>query len=355
MNKDYRNKTTYGQSLDALAFSESAKNRIKSRLLSAPASAGKRFYRPARAVVVAVMFTLALAGTAVAACFAVPTLEGFYRGSAGYQQSAVEVERSVTKNGWTMTLTDCVMDEYSIYAGLSLTAPEGIALDEAQAYFFDEWSITFEGEESIGGGAHYEQISDGTPEDGSLRFILWSTYPLRDTGRESLDGRRLEISFGGLWHNGAWNEAAQSCDRVYDCRERWSFTTEIALPDRTVVREPDVPVTTLGVETAITRIEVTPIGVYIHIEGDALKGHHAWVPKNAPDGWYGCVEYQEVVLHLRDSSEIVLDAGQDGSGCSGGTDTTEPGELFLARRSGSLLDMDAVDYITVCGVDIPLR
>ena len=33
----------------------------------------------------------------------------------------------------------------------------------------------------------------------------------------------------------------------------------------------------------------------------------------------------------------------------------EPGRLFLARRSGSLLDMDAVDYITVCGVDIPLR
>lgn len=46
--------------------------------------------------------------------------------------------------------------------------------------------------------------------------------------------------------------------------------------------EPDLPVTTLGVEATITRVEVTPIGVYVYIEGDALKGHHSWVPRMRP-------------------------------------------------------------------------
>lgn len=79
------------------------------------------------------------------------------------------------------------------------------------------------------------------------------------------------------------------------------------------------------------------------------------MPKNAPDGWYGCVEYQEITLYLTDGTAIPMMGGMSGSGCSGGTDPSEPGYLRLARRGDTLIDMDALDYITVCGVEISLR
>ena len=79
--------------------------------------------------------------------------------------------------------------------------------------------------------------------------------------------------------------------------------------------------TTLGVEAVITQVEVSPLGVYVRIEGDALKGHHSWVPKNAPDGWYGCVEYQEILLCDTEGHVLTVDgvtSDCSGSGCSGG-------------------------------------
>lgn len=91
-----------------------------------------------------------------------------------------------------------------------------------------------------------------------------------------------------------------------------------------------------------------------NIEGDALKGHHAWVPKNAPDGWYGCIEYQEITLYLTDGTAIPLMENMEGSGCSGGGDGTEAGYLHLVRCPDTLIDMDALDSISICGVKIPL-
>lgn len=355
MNKNFQHEATYHQSLDALAFSETAKRRMTQKLLAEPTPNRTRLPRRLSAAAMAAVLSLLLALSAAAAFFAVPTLRAYYRNSPGYLQSAVEWNQSLTKNGWTMTLTDCVMDEYSIYVGVNLTPPTGVALDAVRAYRFDDWSIRFDGEEHIGGTSHYELIRSGSPEDASLRLILWSTCPMRDTGRESLAGRTLYVSLGRLYHHGTWDETEQQYDRIVDCPETWDFAARLTPPEKTITVEPDAHIVTLDVDASITRIEVTPIGAYIYIEGDALKGHHAWVPKNAPDGWYGCVEYQDVVLRLTDGTEIALTGGMDGSGCSGGTDTSEPGRLFLARRAGTLLDLDALESISVCGAEIPLK
>ena len=121
---------------------------------------------------------------------------------------------------------------------------------------------------------------------------------------------------------------------------------------------PELPVTTLGVEAMITQVEVSPLGVYVRIEGDALKGHHGWVPKNAPDGWYGCVEYQEILLCDTEGHVLTVDGVESdcsGSGCSGGTDTGEDGYLVLARAFDHLVDVDTLTAISICGVEIALR
>lgn len=355
MNKNYLNDATYGQSLEALAFSECAKSRMKNALLSADSARHNHFHRPASVVAIAAALSVFLVVSAAAAFLVIPTLKEYYQNSQGYQQSSVEINQSVAKNGWTMTLTDCVMDEYNIYVGVNLSAPDGTVLNNERGYKFDEWSIYFDGEENIGGASRYELIRGENDGDNSLSFILWSRYPMRDIGMESLDGRKLDISLGGLYHNGEWDEDAEKYDKLYDCQETWNFTTRIKLPEKTISIEPNTHIVTLNVDACITKLEITPIGAYIYIESDELKGHHSWVPMNAPDGWYGCVEYQDVVLHLVDGSEIALTEGMDGSGCSGGTDVTEPGRLFLARRGETLLDIETVDYITVCGVDISLK
>ena len=302
--------------------------------------------------IAAVAAMLVLVTSAVAVAFGIPVLSDYYNNSTGYQQGSVVLGESVTKNGWTITLTDGVMDEYNIYVGVEIRAPEGTVLDAESGYHFTEWDLGIPAME-IGNSGGVEQVDDEDPTDNSIQFIYRSSYVMRDN--QSLDGERFELKLGGLYHNGEWNEDSKSFTTIYDCEETFNFSTTIALPEKTVCIRPNMPVNTLDVEATITQLEITPIGVYVYIEGDALKGHHSWVPKNAPDGWYGCVEYQEIILYLTDGTAIPLMEGIDGSGCSGGTDTSENGYLHLARRADTLIDMDTLDYISICGVEILLR
>lgn len=248
-----------------------------------------------------------------------------------------------------MTLTDCVADEYNLYIGIELTAPKGTVLDWEGGYQFDEWSTPdILGWELYGSG-HHQQVRDDDPQDNSIRFILWSSYMMREG--QSLDGQKISLTLGGLFHL-IWS--GQGYDKVFDCQEVWSFTPTITLPDTIVRLEPDLPVTTLGVEATITRVEVSPIGAYVSIEGDSLNGHHAWMSKDSLSGWYACVEHQEITLYCKDGTAIPLTEGIAGSGCDGGTDTSEAGRLYLARRADTLIDLDSLDCISVCGVKIPL-
>ena len=142
--------------------------------------------------------------------------------------------------------------------------------------------------------------------------------------------------------------------RAYDCNETWNFSTTINLSDHIIRLKPNLPVHTLDVDAVITDVVVSPLTVFVNIEGDALKGHHSWVPKNAPDGWYGCIDYQEIILYTKDGTAIPMMEGLAGSGCSGGTDSTEDGWIQLMRRPDIPLDVENLASISICGVEIPL-
>ncbi len=349
MEKQYRSE------LERIALAAEEKQALTAHLAARTAHK-TRACRPGRlfripAVAVAVVCALVLG--VGAAVVGVPVLRDYYGGSPGYEQSAVELGESVTQNGWTMTLTDCVADDYNVYAGITLTAPEGTVLDWDEGYHFDKWgSVKFPGL-NLGGSGGYDQVEDGDPEDNQLSFILRSSYILEEGQR--LDGQSMEITFGGLYHNIGWNEEEMAWERQYDCEETWSFCTTLSSSDHVIRLEPHLEVTTLGVEAVLTRVEISPIGVYVYIEGDALKGHHSWVPRNAPDGWYGCVEYQDITLYTVDGTAIPMTEGLAGSGCSGGSDPTEEGYLHLFRRFGTLMDVDTLDRIEICGVSLLLQ
>lgn len=343
MKRQYRNE------LDRIKLTEESKaaltHSLTERKSSSRTQSPQKWRRPLIAVAAVICILIVSVG---AVSLVAPVLGDYYQNSKGYQQSSVALGESITKGGWTMTLTDCVMDEYNLYIGIELTAPEGTALDWESGYRFEEWDLTHLG---IGGSGGIEQLEDDDPTDNSIRFIRDATFVMRED--QSLDGQQIEVTIGRLYHS-VWT-GEYTYEKIYDCEEVWSFPITLSLPEKVICLEPDLLVTTLGVEATITRVEVTPIGTYVYIEGDALKGHHAWVPRNAPDGYYGCIEYQEITLYLTDGTMIPMTDGMEGGGCSGGTDTSEPGCLYLARRGDALIDMDMLDYISICGVEIPLH
>jgi len=291
--------------------------------------------------------------SAGAAVVASPVVRNYFGNSVGYQQSAVELGESITKNGWIMTLTDCVADDYTVYVGVTLTAPEGTALDNEGGYLFEDWFPPHFPELDVAGSGGCMWVEDENPTDNQISFIFTANL-YYNNGNQPLNGQLMELTLGRLYHITGWNEKEERWEQAYDCEEDWTFRTTLNYSDHIIRLEPNLPVHTLDVDATITKVVVSPLTVYVQIEGDALKGHHDWVPKTAPGGRYGCEDYQEVTLYTRDGTAIPMTGGTAGSGCSGGTDPTEDGWIRLVRRPDTPLDVENLTAISICGVRIDL-
>ena len=346
----------YREELDKVRLTEAGKAALTQALCrraAAPAQARPR--RLARPWITAAAVLCLLMATAGAAVLASPTLrDRVFGGSAGYDQSSAIIGRSVEQSGWALTLTDCVGDDRRIYLGIEVTAPEGTVLDRGH-YAFARYDVDFPGHDWAG-GASLEQLADDDPTDNRISFVYWSNQVLPDG--ETINGSAVHVALEELRclsRDGAGETAAWAPV----CEGTWDFGAfPLSYRDSTLRLTPELPVTTLGVEAVITQVEVSPLGVYVRIEGDALKGHHGWVPKNAPDGWYGCVEDQEILLYDTEGHVLTVDGVESdcsGSGCSGGTDTGEEGYLVLARAFDHLVDVDTLTAMSICGVEIALR
>ncbi len=304
---------------------------------------------------------------AVAAAVGSPTLrDRVFGDSAGYSQSSGFVGKSVEKDGWTVAITDCVGDDVNLYVGLEVTAPEGTVLDEESGYRFGKSSsrqiefpdlfFRFYGSYGI------EMLPDDDPTDNRIAFMV---YVRSGVEMDGYNGVHLRLVLPGLYHWGGWDAEAKQIIYAEDCGATWDFgTVTISYPNSTVHLEPGVTVTTLDVEAAVTEIDVSPLCVRVKIEGDSLQGHHSWVPKDAPDHWYSCIDYQEVTLYAEDGSVYPVtmeNSDLSMSGCGGGEGDNKDGYVVLRRAYGrektnpQLIDVDSLTAISVCGVMIPLR
>lgn len=343
----------YRDELDRIRLTKESREDL-ARALAArqeqPAHRPRR--RWSRTAVAAAVLAAVLVGSVGAAVVVPPVVRSYFGDSAGYRQSAVKLGESITKNGWTMTLTDCMADDYTIYLGVTLTAPEGTVLDWANGYHFDEWGSPTFPELEYGGGGTYTQLEDDDPTDNQIRFLLTSYYTSYE---ESLHGQIMEVTLGNLFHYAGWNGTEYSYEKLYDCDETWTFRTTLNYPDHIIRLEPNVSVHTLDVDATITEVEVSPLSVYVHIEGEALKGHHSWIPKDEA-GNPACIDVQEIILHTKDGNPIPMTSHMHCSGCGGGewSDPEEIGDLILVRRPDTPLDVENLASISVCGVEIPL-
>lgn len=343
----------YREELDQIRLTEESKTEL-TRALAARRTEkerprGRRAHRWSRTAVLAAALAGALALSVGAAVVVSPVLRSHFGDSAGYQQSAAELGQSVTKDGWTMTLTDCMGDDRNLWFGLEIAGPEGTVLD-AENYYIDWYDCQFPGLYSFLSTTDCTQLPDDDPTDNRVQFAL------RLLGRGpydgSFNGQRVKLTFRDF---SVWNQEKREFEPAHGCEAVWQFDFTVSYPDSVIRLEPNLPVHTLGVDAVLTSVEISPFGVYASIEGDALKGHHQWVPRNAPDGWYGCIEYQEVTLTTKDGEVITPCDSVSGSGCSGGDlDHPEEGYLRLARWSDTLLDVDNLASVSICGVEIPL-
>ena len=118
----------YKDLFDQVHASEALRMEVKS--MTGKAKAGGRRRATARQIVL-IAAVIALLGTAaVAAVVAGPTLRNHLFGEGTpYDRSSAPVGKSVTVDGWTATITDCVGDDCTVYLGIEVEAPEGTVLD----------------------------------------------------------------------------------------------------------------------------------------------------------------------------------------------------------------------------------
>lgn len=362
MREDFE---SYREELDRVRLTEESKRTLVKSLqgrrpAARPEIRCRRLTAGVRqAVAIAAVVCLLVTG-AVAAVTASPTLrDQIFGDSAGYEQSSGFVGRAIEREGWTVTITDCVGDDRNLYLGIEVEAPEGVALDGNNYRFLGTSDDLIRG----GGSSGMQRIPDDDPTDNKIQFM--QRYY---SAGSDFDGKGFDLQsrfvLKKLVHDFHW-EQDENGKRVpaytEDCGATWNFGyLDISYPDSTIRLTPNAPVTTLDVEAVISSVEVSPLSVLVRIEGEALRHHHDWVPKNAPDGWYGCIEYQEIFLYTEDGGCIPAnyqDGASPGGGCSAGS-RAEAGEepcIILDRRLDELVDVDSLTAISVCGVMIPLK
>lgn len=370
MREDFE---SYREELDQVRLTEESKRALAESLGRCKARAqpeirSRRLTVGAGRIAAAAAVVCLLVTGAVAVVAASPTLRDQVFGeSAGYEQSSAFIGKSVEYDGWTVTITDCVGDDVDIYMGLEVAAPEGTVLEHGSYQFgyrngkFGDIDLTFPDMEDGRQNWGIRQLPDDDPTDNKLSFMLHSGNFLDEA---SYNGQRMRLKIYDLCR--VWFDVERQ-ETVYDpvCNGTWDFgEMTVSFPDSTIYLKPNVPVTTLDVEAVITEIQISPINVLVRIEGDALKGHHSWVPKDAPDGCYSCIDYQEIILYSEDGSTVSADYLRAGSGCWGGEANVDEEGRLLIRRGYSLpvneiitklVDVDSLTAISVCGVMIPLK
>lgn len=351
MEKQYRDQ------IEKIYLTEESKKRLIQKLADQQKTTSSSFRVRHFPLRVAIAICLLIISTTTIA-IGLPVLHKNFRGN-GYEQSATILGKSIMRDSWTLTLTDCVGDDRYLYLGLELAAPKGTVLGEEE-YRLEEYDVSFGDLEDYVMAWHLSQVPDEDQADNRIHFILWIEGGYHEN---TFNGKEISLTFSNLYHIGEWDEVLSAREHLYDCKAEWHFNNlKMTYPDHAIRLNTNVKVSVLDVEANVTKVEVSPIGVSIIIEGDELKGHHEWVVKDAPDGWYSCIEQPEIILYNKEGKALEPDAEaapfgvRAGSGCQGGErHNDEEGRLKIIQSYGYLLDMNNISYVEINGVRISLE
>jgi len=324
-----------------------------------------------RAAAAAAALCLLTAAGGAAVMNATPVLrDRFFGGdSVGYGQSGGFVGKAVENNGWTLSITDCVGDDYYLYLGLELEAPEGTVLDAAD-YDFERSRVDFT-DSSLYGSWAIRPLPDDDPTDNRLP-MMWLLY----SSQPGVNGATVRLAVSGLGHN--WRYEAGRREQVYDadCPGTWDFGyVTVRCPDSIIRLEPDTPVNAIlpgpGADRAavVSEIQISPLALYVRLSGEELVLHHGTLRPQAGDAVPGaCWDAQELAAYDTDGNPIEMSPGMEigrwanqnisrsrrlgGGGCSGYNETD--GYIWLVYGFNGLMDVSRVAEVVVNGTAIPI-
>lgn len=323
----------YKDLFDQVHASEALRMEVKS--MTGKAKAGGRRRATARQILL-IAAVIALLGTAaVAAVVAGPTLRDHLFGEGTpYDRSSAPVGKSVTVDGWTATITDCVGDDYNIYLGIEIEAPEGTVLDRDDYRAWVECSD--DNDQLVAGystGWWLVRLPDSAPNDNRVQFYYQQSS---FTGGET--GIKLHLKLTDFFHSPVWNEEKKEYDTTNLWEGTWDFG-EISLEftDTTARLCPNLP---LDGGAALVEINVSPLGVYGVLSGEAADTEAA-----SQD-----VIRQMCFLNGKDGSQLQVHT----KGYSYDVERRQA-TLVWEYEDGVLLDVSEIESVTLCGQTFPLE
>ncbi len=280
------------------------------------------------------------------------------------------INRTLEHNGWTMTLTECVGDDYLVYLWVDVTAPEGTELTELEnGWISVHYKLTGLPDNYSGTiGASQSILSDENPLDNKVSFCLRN----EGTG-QSLRGETVDIVLkdlaDGWWENPGTDRAVRHERELTGAiaDHEWVFeAVTLDYPQQTISLAPEVEIPYLDGTATLSEVEISPLSTKVRVEGGSCYDHHGNSGGVSSTGWV-CLYALDVQLHMKDgtvwnSSELGMVGG---GGCEDGI--SPDGEVrlpYVERRVSYMensnlipprvLDPTRVDYVTICGVDIPV-
>ena len=216
----------------------------------------------------------------------------------------VEINQSVTVDGWTITMESGISDGYRMFVKYRIDGPEGVALDGEQ-YSLDGMVhyLTPDGEEIDFGtmGWHNGMIPDGNPNDNSTAGLFECTYTASD-----VDGFSFPDGFVWTYEIDAiWEDRVVDGDRSYRklCEGKWKF--EVVFDEEYIVAE-SVELVDEPVYCAATRLyKQHEFDVKVKVTSFELRGLTATVKYEKPvTGWWHGVSLKPIYIVLKDGTMI---------------------------------------------------
>ena len=309
-----------------------------------------------------------------------PTWGGLFSFQSSEEQEMLgkltyEIGETKTVDGWEITLNRCAGDDTMLYIWMDMKAPDSFVYEPPEDYLDLQanWDLIMDGGWTE--GASVEARFDWDEETRTLTY--WSGGP---TGNP-VAGETGNLILEPLQWFG-WD----SENRKLVSMPLWEGNVvfedvKLDYPNQTIHLTPNLDVPYLDGTATLTQLEISPFRAFARVEGGSCYQHH-WVEATEADrlagktivdglrpayGETGCWEDLKVEFHFKDGTILqpqtaILSSCQDGFQTEDGS---YAGECYVERRMeyettslygmpDRIIDPTQVDYVTVCGVDIPI-
>lgn len=338
----------YTDAMNEVSFTPEEKQELSARLRQAAQSAPQHTRKPKRHRMrraVCGALAAALAVTMLTAA-AVPAFGDTLRAFFGMPVQSYPVGKSVTQQGWTFTVTDCLADSVTLYVALDVQAPEGTVVnpeDVPELNFDWEFFTADRTPHNTFSSYKAEFVPEQYQGGNHLPFVITATMGnLEDGMTFDLTIWDIETSEKSLFRADNW--ITETYEPVQITGIPIEITSTIALADGSAV---DI----YGGTATLTDLSISPLAVTVRVEGGSCY-NHGWVVPTHPEYLLpaarpliaqGTLENTtcdcDFDLHLKYKDGRVVFIGHSLS-------DIEPDYSIVSSSSGATYCEDGIDYRT---------